>query len=420
MIGFILYILFMVSYFLHLPSRVPVIGEWRLEFLLGAVLLIGAVVTGSFGRAWAVRSHVFRRLVWLIAFIVLSIPLVTWPGSVIRFNLINYIKVVFFFIITVAFVDSEKRLKWFLFIFVFCQLLRIGEPLYLHLTTGYWGDFAYSHVGGEITVLKRLAGAPHDIVNSNQLAWVIVSTVPFIYYMGVRSKKILLNILCVPVLVALGYALFLTGSRSGLVCLTVVIFCIAWFGPGRARRIALISAMLLPLIFVGVDRLDINMLTRYRSLIDHSVAGGDTAVGRIYGVMSNMRTIVENPIFGHGVGTSRETNYNAHGGHVQVTHNLYIESIQEIGVVGFILLLLYLQSIGSSLIRTNRFFSCGNSTSLSRLTQATLVWFIMNVIYSFSCYGLSSWEWYFFGGITHVSWVLSRKYINTKPVATAA
>lgn len=406
-----LYILFTISYFLHLPSRFPILGTLRMEVFLGSAILAYSFITGRLGQVWGSRSPALHRLAWLVGFIVLSIPFVTWPGSVIRVNLVEYFKVVFFFLITAAIIDSEKRLKLFLSVFIGCQMFRILEPLYLHLTTGYWGDVAYSYIGDEITSLNRLAGAPHDVVNANQFAWVIVSAVPFVYYLGLRSRNIILAGLSLPAIGAMGYALIQTGSRSGMVSLAVVIIWIAWLGPGRLRRIVYMTIVLLPLVTVGIGKMDTNMLTRYLSLVDHSVVGGDTAVGRIEGVKRNLETVSLNPVFGNGIGTSRETNYNIHGGFGQLTHSLYVEALQEIGIIGFVLFLIYIYAVSKTLLNTYNVIDETRSPFLTRLVQATLVWFFMDIVYSFSCFGLSSWEWYLFGGIANVCWVLSQNHI---------
>lgn len=409
-----LYLFFMISYFLHLPSRLPVLGALRIEVFLGSAILIYTFITGRLGLAWETKSPVFLQLLKVIGFIILSIPFVTWPGSVIRVNLIDFFKVVFFFMITAAIIDSEKRLKLFLTVFIGCQLFRILEPVYLHHTIGYWGDVANSHVGGKMTSLNRLAGAPHDVVNANQFAWVIVSTLPFIYYLGLMSGRILLVVPSLAALGAMVYALALTGSRGGMVSLAVVIIGIAWLGTGRAKRMAYMVIILVPVIIVGIGKMDADISIRYLSLFDHSVTGGDTAVGRIDGVLKNLETISNNPIFGSGIGTSSETNYNIHGGRGQITHSLYVEALQEIGIIGFTLFVMYIHGVGKTLISTYCAIKEACSTFLTRLVQATLVWFFMDIVYSLSCFGISSWEWYLFGGIANVCWVLRKNCIYSE------
>jgi len=53
---------------------------------------------------------------------------------------------------------------------------------------------------------------------------------------------------------------------------------------------------------------------------------------------------------------------------------------------------------------------------LTRLISAILAWIFMDLFYSFSCFGLISWEWYFFGGVATVCHVLAQE----KEVALSA
>src|SRR5690606_42071421 len=50
-------------------------------------------------------------------------------------------------IFTALTIDTEKRLKWFIAVFVFCQIFRVLEPLYLNITQGYWGSA--THLQGD-------------------------------------------------------------------------------------------------------------------------------------------------------------------------------------------------------------------------------------------------------------------------------
>ena len=153
----------------------------------------------------------------LVVYSLLTIPLVQWPGSVVRFWIEALIKAIIFYYFTIAFVDSESRLKKFIAVFVGCQLFRIMEPLYLHITQGYWGAFASM---GDWEYLDRLSGAPSDIVNPNGLAFIVCTVLPFLYFCAGLSRINRLSFLLFAPLCV--YTLMLTGSRTGFVGLIVV------------------------------------------------------------------------------------------------------------------------------------------------------------------------------------------------------
>lgn len=404
------YLIFMVSYFLRFTSRFPVLGQMRLEFLIGVILLLGMFFIGKFQNLQVQKDDTAKWLVYFVAFAILSIPLVEWPGSVIRFNLVPYMKAVFFFILTMALVDSEKKLKIFVAVFLSCQLFRVVEPAYLHITQGYWGDAAYSVVGGSLHKLNRLCGAPHDIVNSNQLAWVANNTIPFLFYLGWQQKKVFLKLAAAALLGLCLYVLMLTGSRSGLISLLITIAGILWLGENRLKRFTVGLLIIVPVFFLVSAQMDMGLKERYRSIFDRSAVGGDTASGRIKGLKTTLNTVWNAPIFGHGIGTSSEVNVNVAGGRAQLAHNLYIEVLQEVGIAGFLLFMLYIRSIVTALLSAKRRLDDATASGFTRnLVYALLVWTAMNLVYSLSCFGLNSWEWYLFGGVSTVCLKLAKE-----------
>jgi putative inorganic carbon (hco3(-)) transporter len=394
---------FFICYFTHLTARVDALGAMRLDLVLG----VGAFLT-TFMQPVSDKLRLgiptSRRLMIFLAYIIISLPLVTWPGSVINNNLTVWIKSAFFFLLVVGAVRSEGQLKWIMLVFLACQAFRVLEPLYLHITEGYWGDIAYSHSGGSMSGLNRLSGAPKDIVNANQFAWVIINTIPFMFYLFWQGTKLgkLTFLAAIPPFV---YALFLTGSRSGIISLGVVVLGIVYISEKRARNLMLAMLIVIPAAIYMFSSADSGLQDRYLSLVDSSVAGADTKQGRIDALFKQLGSISHNPLFGNGLGTSGETNANILGGSSQITHNMYIEILQETGIVGFSLFMAYIVTMIKSLAHarnTLKKLNCDDSDWLLRLVSATIVWIIMDLVYSISCFGVSSWEWYFFGGIATV------------------
>ncbi len=397
---FSLYLIFLISFFLHLSSRIQALGHIRFDFLLGSFLIVAAAVSGKLLKADLWKEEIPRSLLIFFFFVLLSIPLVTWTGSVVRYNLATYLKATFFFTLSLVLIDTEKKLKIFVTIFLGCQLIRILEPAYLHITLGYWGDKAYSHIGGG-NWLMRLEGAPHDVVNSNQLAWVANNTIPFLFYLVWEKKGLILKLTSGLIFCIILYVLLLTGSRSGLISLIVIIGGIISIS-GKKNKTAWVGAAILVVALVfGLTHLTPQYKERYRSIYDKSAVGADTAEGRIRGIKRALRSVLDAPIFGHGLGTSAEVNVNVVGGRHQLTHCLYVETLQEVGIAGFVLFMAYIKSIIKILISIRKKLpNFEQDPFMFQLTNALLVWVIMDLIYSLSCFGLSSWEWYLFGGLT--------------------
>ncbi len=385
-----------------MTSRISVLGAIRFDFILMLTLAVFMVFSLSSMYYKYRSSDIWKKLIIFICYLILTIPLVKWPGSVIKSGLEYYLKVIFFFFFTLSFVNTEKRFKVMILVFLGCQIFRGFEPAWLHINTGYWGDFAYS--GGGVNRLDRLSGAPHDIVNPNQLAWVIVNIIPFLFYLGWQYRSLMWKLLTSALGIGLLYPLFLTGSRSGMVCLFVVLFAIVFFSKKRKRNLVILLCLFIPAFIIISGLLSSDMRERYRSLFDKSAVGADTAQGRIKGIQNTLSTIINlHGVFGHGLGTSRELNANFLGT-TQATHNLYIEILQEVGVIGAFIFCSYIYAIFKVLYDTvKRNQISQNNSFCLRVVKSLLVWETMHLIYSLSCFGLASWEWYFFGGVTAVA-----------------
>jgi len=184
--GYYLYLLFVISWFIHLGERIPFLGMIRFDLLLLLCLAIMAIISHKKEGSERESFRTDNILNILVVFTVLSLPFTEWPGSVIRSGIPNFLKAVAFYYFTITYITSEKKLKIFISVFVLCQVFRVMEPLYLHITQGYWGDRAYYAGGYEY--ISRLSGSPMDIINPNGLAFVINTAIPFLYLFALYSK----------------------------------------------------------------------------------------------------------------------------------------------------------------------------------------------------------------------------------------
>jgi putative inorganic carbon (HCO3(-)) transporter len=398
--GLNLYLLFVISWFLHFPARLEILGAIRIDLALVCLLTALAVTRGKLSNS--ASSEADRVLRMLIVYCVLTIPFVYWPGSVIKSGLPNFIKAVVFFYFTIAFVRTEADLRRFIFVFVSLQILRMLEPLYLHVTEGYWGSHASM---ANWTSMDRLAGAPSDVINPNGLAFVICTVLPFLYFMAGLSFK--LRLAAVLLLPPCLYALALTGSRSGIIGLLIVILGIAIKSKNFAAFV-FVMAMALIVGGFGFILLSPDMQDRYLSILGSGEKNAGTAEERFEGMEAQLDVLMHRPIFGHGLGTSPEANANftssgPYAGWQMPAHNLFLEVGQEIGLIGVIIFFFFAKAIISGFARSRRALSRhGRGGFLQRLIDAMQVWLAMNVVFSFASYGLSSYEWYLFGGLSVV------------------
>lgn len=388
---FSLYVLFTMSWFLHLPERVPVLGAMRLDLLLVIVILIGLFLTEQ-PVATDDDSKSTRALKLLLIYIIITIPFVQWPGSVIKSGIPNFIKASMFYFFTVRILNSEKKLLAFFYIFVACEAFRVLEPVYLHLTEGYWGSSTY--MDGDM--MARLAGAPSDTINGNGLAFVICTTVSFLYFLS-RSFSRPIKFIILLSYPVFGYALILTASRTGILALGVIMAAIFF----KSRRKLMLALTFSLAVLIVVPILTPLQRDRYLSIGRDDVAGASTAKLRVTGIIDDFKAGLEKPIIGHGVGTSLELNANRLG-QAMPAHNLYVEIFQELGGIGLLIFGYFLYSIVHNLsrvLRKAKKLPAGPSTaSLIDITDALQTWMYMNLLFSVASYGLNSNEWYLLGG----------------------
>lgn len=408
-IGFKLYLLFTTSWFLHLTSRFPVFGVIRLDMLL-IVIIITLILYIPKNRINAASTSKTGKIIFIMFFYsIITVPFVEWPGSVLRHGIETFVKAIVFFYFTVCLVNTERKLKIFMTVFLGCQVLRVIEPVYLHVATGYWGSVA-SMANWES--IDRLAGAPHDTINPNGLAFVIVSVLPFMYYLGFYSKAIAIaSIALAPVML---YALLLTSSRTGMVGLMTIAFSIVL----KSKRKILLGLVIVVIGAAAFVRLDADQKDRYLSIFYSDTKNAATAGGRRQGIIEDFHVALNRPFFGHGIGTSREANANI-GMRDQPSHNLYTEVAQELGFIGLGLFLWFIKSVimNSSLSSRYLRLNADEKNFTFMVNRALQIWLFMNLVFSVASYGLTSYEWYLFGGLSVVVYRLSNNLsAGTTPI----
>lgn len=390
---FWLYLYFLVDFFLHLAARIPGYGSIRPTLLLVAIIS-GVLFVQRDRLVGKTRDPIFQAVLVLLGYMVLSWPLVEYQGSVIRHNLPEFIKAIVFLFFTALIIDSKKRLVLFLWVFVGCQVIRVLEPLYLHITEGYWGSA--THLGGG-EFAGRLSGAPSDVINSNELGFVIATALPFLHYLLFTGRwySKLIYLVVVPCLL---YALILTMSRGAFIAVLVV----GWIVFKESSHKFMLILVAVGIGIAGWSVMDPVQKDRYTSLFSSESAGSTSAQGRIGGIIAEFKLGLKRPIVGHGVGTTPEVKANTWGKQ-QASHNMYGELLIEIGIIGFALFIRFIVRIYQQFRRNQQLLREFASTESANrfywnVNKALVALFWMYAVYSLNYWGLSQYYWYLFGG----------------------
>ena len=398
---FYLYLAFTVCQFLSLPNHIKALGVFRPSLLL-MLLVTVCLIMNREQLSGRMNSDINKRIYAVLIYITLSLPFVLFPGSVIKNNLDLFVRSITFFFFTVLIIDSDKRLRTFVTVFIACQVIRVVDPVRLHMTEGYWGS--NTHLGhGEF--MNRLSSAPWDTVNPNGYAFIIVTAFIFAHYLMFGSRSKLLKITYLALVPVMLYALVLTSSRSGMIAFVIGFAGIFY----HSRRRAVLA--ILAVIAVGAITANLSgeRSERYLSLVRSDVRGADTAEGRFKGMETEFLVFTEHPIFGAGLGTSAEARFHATGKH-RIAHNMYTEALIELGIIGFALfvgVLIAIYRLARQTLREIKKSGLDRATGEQalyyiQLGRALQTWFLMCLVFSIAHYGISEPWWYLFAGLITV------------------
>lgn len=401
--AFFLFMLYMVSFFIRLPARLPILGAIRFDLLLVAAIF--CLIISSKVKVQD-TSKISRYIIFLFSAAIVAIPFASWPGTVLGTGIPALIKASIFFYFTFKLVLSEKRLKIVIYLFLFSNTFRVLEPFVLNQLFGYWGSqtsFGWDQV-------NRLSGGPYDVINANGLAFVIACILPFYHYLfgGGTFKRKLIYWALTPIFL---YTMTLTLSRSGLLAVGII-YAVIFLKSNQKFVMAALGTLVL---IVGFSTLNDVQRDRYLSIFSSDTKSSASAEGRLSGLGRDLDVAMLKPILGHGLGTSREANWNF-GGNDQPSHNLWLEVFQELGVVGLVIFFLYTKEIYKGFKKTSRIIQLSPNASpfMKTCLPAMQVWLVMNILFSFASYGLTSYEWYLFGGFSAVMARLATKVDESK------
>lgn len=400
---FFMFQIYQLDFFLRSSARIAGIGIIRPTLLLFVIVAISLFFQRDKLRE-RMQHPIMKAMGVFLLVIIFTLPFVTYPGSVIRYHIPEFIKAIVFLYFMALIVDSKGRLKWALIIFVGCQVIRVLEPLYLNITSGYWG--AKTHMGGG-EFANRLGGAPADVINPNELGFVIVTIIPFLHYL-LFSRGWFYKLIYLGLMPALMYALILTMSRGAFLALLVV----GWVVWKESKHKVLLIGVAIGIAIAGWSVMNDTQRDRYFSLVSSDSAQSATAEGRLTGIVNEFKLGLKRPIFGHGLGTTSEAKAN-NGMGTKASHNMYAEIMIELGLVGFFFFMAIIKKIYLQIRQSTSLIYAETMDPLYRdLFKALKVIFWMFALYSINYWGLSQYYWYNLAGLVVAVSVLSHSQIK--------
>lgn len=280
-----------------------------------------------------VFSPLSKKLIVFLAMIVIGIPFAFWPGGTASAS-IDFGKMVLYNVLIVSLVNSRERFRGFLITYA----CAIG---YLGLTSGwgyYHGDSVYAQGIDRAQGLTNAGGDP------NSLAITLVTALPLtVLLLSGASKKFRLFMLGMCSL-NVG-TLVLTGSRTGFMCLMVLIIVFT-----VTRRKAILIAPLMAVLVIGIwVAMPAEYKGRYTTV--ENLKNDESYQNRLISWKSGLHMFEDYPLTGVGMANFPYANgakYWPIKNGVRIwlqPHSLYVQMIAETGLLGTLSWLTFLVSM---------------------------------------------------------------------------
>lgn len=311
-------------------------AESRVALMLTAATflgLCGATAIKAVNYRYLLSPHTIA-IVFLAAWVNLSIPYSSYllyhnplPGQLSQDVIVDiFNKIIIFYIFATLLIDTRKKLIWL--IYGFAAIL---------VYYAYWANLMY--FTGQFWLFGingRLGGMPKSVYfDENYLAMLFVFATPVLYYIGISFNNFYLRYGIWMLIPITWHALFLTGSRGGLLSLGVVIIYLFFRSYHKLASIGIVIGLVVAVIYQsGV------LLNRVDDTIDNANQTEDVLVSeeaaldpRLVSWKVGAQMVSDYPVFGVGVGnfTIAFPDYSNTKRHV--AHNTFLQFAAECGLL---------------------------------------------------------------------------------------
>jgi O-antigen ligase len=269
--------------------------------------------------------------------------------------------------IVFAAISERRHLTWVVYAFV------AGATLTAVIGLGG----ATQTEGAGVAASGRLAGGIGD---PNDLAAILIPALGFTLFMLLAKKGALLRCLLLAAAITCAVALFQTESRGGLVGLAVMLLAsVVFSGPVRAKAVTMVLAVL------GFTLAYFTLIASPEALarVTDFSAGGGTGRPDIWAVAVAVSR--NHPLGGVGAGNFILVEPSYAFGNINLTrfdlivdtpkvvHNMYLNILAELGVVGFILFAVVILAAFVAAFRAVGIFARAGDTETEILARGIII-----------------------------------------------
>ena len=333
---------YVVVFYSQIGTRIQPLESLRPELVLGSLILIAIGATWKQPAGTVARSiQLSGSIVFLFVAMALSIPGSYWITKSVD-TMLGVFKMFSLYIMIMATIDTEAKLRQFMWVYVFMVTLIVGEP-FIGVFTGSanWDD----HRG-----YPKLMGTTGLWAHPNSLGGFAAANLAFLYYLFLAEQQKMKKYFLLGLGLMSLETIILTGSRTAYVGIIGIAFLIWLRSARKGLAIAMLIAGLVLTWIVAPQAYKDQFLTM--ASIGDVVQGeqtGDGSINERWEIVTDaVEIFLDHPIFGVGVDafmTVRGERFNRW----QDTHNLYLQILTNVGIVGLLAFVIMLYSIFQSL-----------------------------------------------------------------------
>jgi putative inorganic carbon (HCO3(-)) transporter len=364
--AYVALLLFMFIYWARPGDWIPGLSKPPLAKISGILILLALVFSLRHIRRPIPREVLY--LIFLIGQLFLAAVLSpVWRGGAVQVTL-DFAKVLIIAVVMAAAINTSKRLRGLIFIqAASVEAIALAAVLKGRLLVGR---------------LEGTLGGNYS--NPNTLALAIVISLPLclaiLFLSRGRGWKAVLAL----AILAMVYAVFLTGSRGGFLALIVAgVDCLWGFAiRGRRRYLLVLAAMVTVTIWQFSSEMMVGRLKGTLDPKENTASAYGSAQQRQQVFWRSIEVTAKHLLFGIGPG-----NFATVSGSWHVTHNSFTEMSSEGGVPAFILYVLILWR-GFKNVRATKRFARGQRESilLARALHASLAGYLVGSLFASVAY----------------------------------
>ena len=336
------FLIFVVARYMQWGARRDILATIRIEFVLGLVLTVACAFLLTTAPLHLDRFRAAKRVMIAIAMLffamIIHIPFAAdkdLAQTIFVDRVIKFAMLTFFIIVLIR---SPKTMRWFMAAFLFACFYVTQEAARGALN----GGLIWENQG-----IMRLHGAVPIYRHPNSLAGVAMGVVPFVVFLLPVVKRWWLKLAMLAPLGTASICILYSGSRTGY--LAFLAFLIFWWSWSRNKLKWFILAVGLGVAIMPL--LPNQYVERFRS-IGGQEAEGNSKKARIQ-ILEDAWSVFSRYPAGVGVASFPAVREEMFG-RTQDTHNLYLEVATNLGVQGFVVFMLLIWFMYSSLLGDER------------------------------------------------------------------